>query len=226
MQAATAGRLRALDGFATSADHPLEHYQHGYYQAKFQVTAAPSGESIVRVSVQVTAWYADPVAPRSGYQVLTSNGRLEVDLLDQLADQLACRGVVGDTGSASTSARKPFPSERSVSGQSSSKPSSSEQSSDQSSSGPLVKTPDQAEPTISAPVPRLPDTRGGFSSSLAQGLAEQEKTGTRAEENKPGARGQNSLQAETQTLEKSLKKQAHPSNLGGGKKKGTPVGGS
>jgi len=100
MQAAMAGRLPALDGFATSADHPLERYQRGYYQSKFQVTAAPSGESIVRVSVQVTAWYADPVAARSGYQVLMSNGRLEADLLDQLGDQLAGRGVVGGTASA------------------------------------------------------------------------------------------------------------------------------
>jgi hypothetical protein len=71
MQAATGGRLPVLDGFATSADHPLDRYQRGYYQPKFQVSAAPSGGSIVRVSVQVTAWYADPVAARSGYQVLT-----------------------------------------------------------------------------------------------------------------------------------------------------------
>ena len=74
---------------STSADHPLDRYQRGYYQSKFQVSAAPSGGSVVRVSVQVTAWYADPVAAKSGYQLLTSNGRLEADLLDQLADQLA-----------------------------------------------------------------------------------------------------------------------------------------
>jgi len=81
MQPATAGRLPALEGFATSADRPLERYQRGYYQSKFQVSAAPAGGSIVRVSVQVTAWYADPVAAQSGYQVLISNGRLEADLL-------------------------------------------------------------------------------------------------------------------------------------------------
>jgi len=43
MQIATAGRLPVLDGFASSADHSLERYQRGYYQSKFQVTAAPSG---------------------------------------------------------------------------------------------------------------------------------------------------------------------------------------
>jgi hypothetical protein len=93
MQAATAGRLPVLEGFATSisADHPLPRYRRGYYQSKFQVSTAPSGASVVQVSVQVTAWYADPVASRSGYQLLTSNGRLEADLLDQLADQLALR---------------------------------------------------------------------------------------------------------------------------------------
>jgi len=223
MQPAAAGRLPVLDGFATSAENPLDRYQRGYYQSKFQVSTAPSGGSIVRVTVHVTAWYVDPVAAQSGYQVLTSNGRLEADLLDQLADQLAGRGVVGGTASASTSARKPFPSERSVAGQSSSKPSSSEQLSSQSSSRPIANTPDPAEPTISAPVPRLPDTRGGFSSSLAQGLAEQEKAGTHAEENKPGARVQNSLQAEALSLEEILKNQAHPSNLVAVKKNGTPV---
>src|SRR3984957_1781983 len=58
----TSRRLPVLAGFATSSDHPLERYQRGYYQTKFQVTATPSGGSVVRVSVQVTAWYADPVA--------------------------------------------------------------------------------------------------------------------------------------------------------------------
>jgi len=51
-----------------SADRPLERFQRGYYQSKFQVSAAPGGGSVVRVSVQVTAWYADPVAAKSGYQ--------------------------------------------------------------------------------------------------------------------------------------------------------------
>ena len=45
MQGATAGRLPVVDGFATSADHPLDRYQRGYYQSKFQVSAAASGGS-------------------------------------------------------------------------------------------------------------------------------------------------------------------------------------
>src|SRR5580698_2489178 len=135
MQTATAGRLPVLDGFATSADHPLDHYLRGYYQARFQVTAAPSGGSIVRVSVEVTAWYADPVAARSGYQLLTSNGRLESDLLDQLADQLAAgKAPQVDASSPATAPRKSFPSEKSgvgasLSGQFSTQPSSPVESS-------------------------------------------------------------------------------------------------
>ena len=112
MQAASAGRLPVLEGFATSADHPLERYQRGYYQSKFQVSTAASGGSIVRVSVQVTAWYSDPVAAKSGYEVLSSNGRLEADLLDQLADQLG--GKAGAGASAPVlAARRAFPSEKS-----------------------------------------------------------------------------------------------------------------
>src|ERR1700676_2744867 len=69
----TSGRLPVLDGFATSKDRPLERYQRGYYQSKFQVSTAGGGGSVVRVSVQVTAWYADPVSTKSGYQLLISN---------------------------------------------------------------------------------------------------------------------------------------------------------
>ena len=99
MQAATAGRLPVVDGFATAADHPLERYQRGYYQSNFQVSATPAGGSVVRVSVQVTAWYADPVAAHSGYQLLTSNGRVEADLLDQLAERLSSKAQPVGSGS-------------------------------------------------------------------------------------------------------------------------------
>jgi hypothetical protein len=213
MQTATAGRLPALEGFATSADHPLDHYQRGYYQSKFQVIATPSGGSIVQVNVQVTAWYVDPVAARSGYQVLPSNGRLEADLLDQLADQLASKGAQATASSPATAARKPFPSERSASGHSSSKQSSSMQS---------AQTPDPAETTISAPLPQLPETGGGFSPSLSQGLAKQEKAGA-TEQREPANKDQNALQTEAQSLEEILKNQAHPKNLVAVKKNGTPV---
>jgi hypothetical protein len=209
MQAATGGRLPVLDGFATSVDHPLDRYQRGYYQSKFQVSANASGGSVVRVSVEVTAWYVDPVAARSGYQVLTSNGRLEADLLDQLADQLA--GKASQTGASSPAAAA---AARSSSARSSSKESVSRES---------IKTPDPGEPTISAPSPRIPETGGSFSSSLAQNLGEQEKAGLQTGERKPADKDSSGLQAEAASLEEILKSQAHPKNLVAVKKSGTPV---
>jgi hypothetical protein len=208
-----------LDGFATSADHPLDRYQRGYYQSKFQVSAAPSSGSIVRVSVQVTAWYVDPVASRSGYQVLTSNGRLEADLLDQLSDQLAGKGAPGGASAPAEVDRKPFPSERSAAGQAA----WGQSSSSKSGSSKSGNTPDPGEPTISAPVPRLPETGGGFSSSLAQSLAEQEKSALQPGENKLADKDQSALRTEAASLEEILKNQAHPRNLVAVKKNGTPV---
>jgi hypothetical protein len=224
MQAPTAGRLPVLDGFATSADHPLDRYQRGYYQSKFQVSAAPSGGSTVRVNVEVTAWYADPVAARSGYQLLTSNGRLEADLLDQLADQLAGKAPQVDASSPATAPSKPFPSEKSALGPSLSGQSSSQQSSPaESSSAQAVSTPPAAEPTISAPVPQLPQSGGGLSSSLAQGLAEQEKASSQTGQKKPADKDPGGLRSEAQSLEEILKNQAYPKNLVAVKKSGTAV---
>ena len=196
MQTAVAGRLPVLDGFATSADRPLERFRRGYYQSKFQVSSSASGGSIVRVSVQVTAWYADPVAAHSGYQLLTSNGRLEADLLDQLADQLVSQAVQASVKSFPGTV--PTPSE---------------------------KAPERAEPAISAPMPRIPENSGGFSSSLAQSLAEQEKEKNGTENGKTKLEDQDTrgLQAEADSLEEILKSQAHPANLVAVKKSGTPV---
>ena len=188
-----AGRLPVLDSFATSADRPIDRYQRGYYQSKFQVFAAPTGGSVVRVSVQVTAWYADPVAAKAGYQLLISNGRLETDLLDQLADQLAVNAPPARPSAPATAAARP------------------------------PNPPASTEPTISAPVPRLPDVRGNYSSSLAQSLAEQEKNGTNSSSKKAEHKDGGPLQNEADNLEEILKNQARPKNLVAVKKSGTPV---
>jgi hypothetical protein len=224
MQAASAGRLPVLDGFATS-DHPLDRYQHGYYQSKFQVNASPSGGSIVRVSVQVTAWYADPASARSGYQALTSNGRLEADLLDQLGDQLSGKVPQLDASSAAKAPRRPFPSEKSATGTSPvSQPSSRQSSPEESSSAQAAgRAPDATESVVVAPVPQLPGNGGGFSSSLAQSLAEQEKSGPQAGQKKLADEYPSALRAEADSLEEILKNQSHPKNLVAVKKSGTPV---
>ena len=69
-------------------DRVLSRYQRGYYQCVAQVSSTPSGGSMVRVSATITAWYVDPSATKSGYQVLPSNGRLENDFLDRLQEAL------------------------------------------------------------------------------------------------------------------------------------------
>lgn len=89
LQSSTSGRLPALDGFAVPGEQPLDNFQKGYYQCTIQVSSTPAGGALVRVSAKITAWYNAPVAAKSGYQVLPSNGRLEADLLDGLADALA-----------------------------------------------------------------------------------------------------------------------------------------
>src|SRR5262249_11700631 len=89
MQGSLYGHLPVLDGFAVASDRPLDSYRRGYYQATVRVSPTASGGSIVRVSAKVTAWYTDPVSSHTGYQLLTSNGRLETDVLDELSEQLA-----------------------------------------------------------------------------------------------------------------------------------------
>src|SRR5258708_35273534 len=107
MQASMAGHLPVLDGFAVPGDHSLDRYQRAYYQSTVEVIPTNSGGSLVRVSTKVTAWYADPSVSRSGYQLLTSNGRLEADLLEQLADVLTSGVLAAASNSHATAAPRP-----------------------------------------------------------------------------------------------------------------------
>jgi hypothetical protein len=91
LQSSAGGHLPVLDGFAVPGEQALDRFQKGYYQCTIQVSATPAGGSVVRVSAKITAWYNAPVASKSGYQVLPSNGRLESDLLDRLADILGAK---------------------------------------------------------------------------------------------------------------------------------------
>jgi hypothetical protein len=192
VQSNLAGHLPVLDGFAKPGEHPLDRYQRAYYQSTVQVSSTPSGGSLVRVSTKVTAWYSDPVASHSGYQLLTSNGRLEADLLDQLAEQLATSSTENGSPTASVSTSKPSPA-----------------------------PPAEAQPTISAPAPKFPDTDRTFSSSLSQGLAAQDHD--RPANTQSAVKPDSALQAEADSLEEILKNQAHPKNLVAVKKSGTPV---
>jgi hypothetical protein len=88
LQTPMAGRLPILDGFAVPEQRSLDKFRRAYYQCSVVVSSTPSGGSRVRVNAKITAWYADPVPSRSGYQTVSSNGRLESDLLDQVGDAL------------------------------------------------------------------------------------------------------------------------------------------
>jgi len=192
IESSLAGHLPVLDGFAVPGDHSLDRYQRAYYQSTVQVTPTHAGGSLVRVSTKVTAWYRDPSASRSGYQLLTSNGRLESDLLDQLADVLASGVSAAASNSPATAAPSPIRA-------------------------------DAAEPAISAPMPRIPDTGSSISSSLGQRPTSQERADSQPGPGKAAEAGSLDLQAEAQNLEEILKNQAHPSNLVAVKKSGTPV---
>jgi len=198
VQASLSGHLPVLDGFARPAEHPLDRYQRGYYQSTVQVSATPSGGSLVRITTKVTAWYADPLASHSGYQLLISNGRLEADLLDQLSELLAKNSTAGGNRVASAGA--------SAGG---SKPSS--------------ESPATAEPAISAPSPKFPETDRPYSSSLGQGLAAQDLPHERTPDAISAEKSNSALQTEADNLGEVLKNTAHPKNLIAVKKSGTPV---
>ena len=222
LQANLAGRLPVLEGFAKSGQHSLDRYQRGYYQATVSVSAAPGGGSLVRVRMEVTAWYNDPAAAHSGYQLLVSNGRLEADLLDQLGDQLASANPARG-GATDATASNVGSSSRAAVSPTTSQPTGSQSAASQSNTSPVAETAN-SEPTISAPAPRFPGTDQTFSTSISHGLAAAGGAGG----GKPEANDAIpiALRAETESLEQILKNQARPKNLVAVKKSGTPVVGS
>jgi hypothetical protein len=104
LESAMAGRLPVVEGFAAEGEYPLSSYRRAYYQSTVRVDSTAGG-TVVRVSTKVTAWYTDISPAKSGYKVLTSNGRLEGDLLDQLADQLGEQEELNRGGSAISAAK-------------------------------------------------------------------------------------------------------------------------
>src|SRR6202008_57526 len=83
--------------------------------------------------------------------------------------------------------------------------------------------PKQAQPeaTISAPARKFPETDRTFSSSVSQGLAAQ--ANEHPDNAAAGVKSDSALQAEADSLEEVLKKQAYPKDLVAVKKSGTPV---
>jgi len=91
LQATAGGRLPTLDGFIAEQSLPLDRLQRPHYAYSVEVVPKAAGV-VVRVRARITAWFAGPSAVQSGYRELPSNGRLESDLLERLADALTEKG--------------------------------------------------------------------------------------------------------------------------------------
>jgi hypothetical protein len=202
MQSVMSGHLPLLDGFAIAGERSFDRYQKAYFQATAQVSRGSTGKSIVRISVKVTAWYSDPAKTHSGYELLQSNGRIENDILDQLAEELGANqsaekesAVVASNSAAVAPKAEAF------------RPAETK----------------ETEPAISAPEPRLFDTPS-VSSSLSRGLVSAATGTADGTPSKPPVDPERKqLQAEIAQLQDVLKNQAHPKNMAAVRKSGTAV---
>jgi hypothetical protein len=93
LQAYSGQKIPTLEGFVAPGNKPLDHYERGFYQFTIELLPGDSGATVVRLSAKITAWYADRDVAKSGYEVLPSNGRLELDLLDRLQEKLTGKPV-------------------------------------------------------------------------------------------------------------------------------------
>ena len=99
LQAYAGQKLPIVDGFVALPDQPLERYERAFYQFSIELAPGASGGSVVSVAAKITAWYVDRDPSKSGYHVLPSNGRLELDLLDRLSDKLNGKPSILDSHS-------------------------------------------------------------------------------------------------------------------------------
>jgi hypothetical protein len=94
LQAYSGQRLPIVDGFVAAGGQPLDRYERAFYQFSIDLVSNGSDSTIVKLSAKITAWYADPDPSKSGYQVLPSNGRLEMDLLDRLSERFGGKSPI------------------------------------------------------------------------------------------------------------------------------------
>ncbi len=106
MQAYAGQKLPIVDGFVATGDQALDRFERAFYQFSIDLLPTGSGGTIVRVTAKITAWYADPDPSKSGYQVLPSNGRLELDLLDRLKEKLGGK-LIASTARSGVQAPRP-----------------------------------------------------------------------------------------------------------------------
>jgi hypothetical protein len=95
LQAYIGQKLPIVDGFVAATQQPLERYERAFYQFSIEVLPGAPAGTIVQASAKITAWYADKDPSKSGYQILPSNGRLELDLLDRLDEKFGNKPAPG-----------------------------------------------------------------------------------------------------------------------------------
>lgn len=103
LQAYTGQKLPIADGFVGTTQQPLERYERAFYQFSIEILPGVPAGTIVQVSAKITAWYADKDPAKSGYQILPSNGRLELDLLDRLDEKFGNKPAPGTARALATS---------------------------------------------------------------------------------------------------------------------------
>ncbi|MGA9481112.1 MAG: SH3 domain-containing protein [Candidatus Acidiferrales bacterium] len=210
LREASSGRLPTLEGFVEPGDQPIDRYERGFYECTFNVTATAAGGAVVQVNAKITAWYKDPSPARSGYRVLVSNGHVENDLLDQIAETLGPNSTVTPSAALGTSAPRsvstgglrpqinvdPAPSTDSTEGESSSRKGTP--------SGPLV--PLRPAPSTFAPAAPAGES---IESMKARRAADEKQV--------------RDLTAEIKALEEVLHNQVRPTDLAAVKKGGAPI---
>ena len=220
IQGNLAGRLPTLDGFAKPGEQQLDHYRRGYYQSSVEVISNRTGGSTVRVTTKVTAWYADPTGARSGYQLLTSNGRLEADLLDQLSDEVGRNTSETEvrTDAAVPVAVSPAPAAASPQPRPTVATSTAAPAATAAPKA-TVEAKKNEGPAVAAAGTSVPRT---FPTPPATSMSPPPSSATTPEQLRI-AKGDSALEAEASSLEEVLKNTAHPHNLVAVKKSGTPV---
>jgi hypothetical protein len=91
LQAYAGQKLPIVDGFVAMGEQPLDRYERAFYQFSIDLIPNSTDITVVKLSAKITAWYVDPDPSKAGYQVLPSNGRLELDLLDRLGEKFGTK---------------------------------------------------------------------------------------------------------------------------------------
>jgi hypothetical protein len=104
------GKLPSLDGFVTGPVGQVERYDRPYFQYRVHLKPVDANTTLVSVEAKITALYDTGTPDHSEYRGLTSNGRLESDLLDRLQEALrnpAAISSLPDSAEASRAVRPP-----------------------------------------------------------------------------------------------------------------------